>query len=106
MSFNCIAKFQRATILVALLYMATLVGQSPAFALQNKGSKNVGIITQPVAIVKAKEFAGGRVLRVDNTPTGFRVKLLQQSGRVISLDINRATGEITQFHSTEQKKGK
>lgn len=51
-------------------------------------------ISQSQAIAMARKRVGGRVLRVEKTSKSYRVKMLQQSGRVISVSVNRSTGKV------------
>lgn len=44
------------------------------------------------AIVQAQKQVAGRVLKVDQYKTLFRVKMLQQSGRVVTIEIRRRVG--------------
>jgi len=56
--------------------------------------------TKSDAAKKAQQKISGRVLRVDQNKSKYRVKVLQKSGRVVSVDVDKKSGEV----SKKQKK--
>ncbi|MBU2977475.1 PepSY domain-containing protein [Alteromonas sp. C1M14] len=46
------------------------------------------------AAARAKQYEKGRVLRVDQTGTKYRVKVLKKNGRVVLVDVDKRTGKI------------
>ena len=47
------------------------------------------------AAKKAQQQVNGRVLRVDQQKSKYRVKLLKKSGRVVSVDVDKRSGKVT-----------
>ncbi|MFT4809221.1 MAG: putative membrane protein YkoI [Paraglaciecola sp.] len=52
--------------------------------------------TKSEAAKKAQQKVSGRVLRVDQNKSKFRVKVLQKSGRVVSVDVDKKSGKVSQ----------
>ena len=48
------------------------------------------------AIEQVKKNTNGRVLKVDQDKNKYRVKVLQKSGRVVSVDVDKKSGKVTQ----------
>ncbi|MGS2720822.1 PepSY domain-containing protein [Paraglaciecola aestuariivivens] len=48
------------------------------------------------AAKKAQQKVNGRVLKVDQNRSKYRVKVLQKSGRVISVDVDKKSGKVSQ----------
>lgn len=57
-------------------------------------------INKAEAVKKAQQKIKGRVLKVDQRKSTYRVKMLQKSGRVISVDVDKRSGKV----STKQHK--
>lgn len=57
-------------------------------------------INKAEAVKKAQQKVKGRVLKVDQRKSTYRVKMLQKSGRVISVDVDKRSGKV----STKQGK--
>lgn len=51
-------------------------------------------IDRSQAAEKAQQHVKGRVLRVDQTRSAYRVKVLKKNGRVISVDVDKTTGRV------------
>lgn len=47
------------------------------------------------AAQKARQATSGRVLKVDQKKNTYRVKVLKKSGRVVSVDVDRKSGKVT-----------
>jgi len=86
----------RQTIALALTIAALLFGNITAHAQQNDNKKQKSTINQAQAIQQARQSVDGRVLRVDRNNQNYRVKMLQKSGRVVNVDVNRHTGRVVQ----------
>lgn len=56
--------------------------------------------TKSEAAKKAQQKVNGRVLKVVQNNNKYRVKVLQKSGRVISVDVDKKSGKVS------RKKGK
>jgi uncharacterized membrane protein YkoI len=63
---------------------------SPASALQNSG----GNLTKSEAAERARKAENGRVLKVEQTSKSYRVKVLKKSGRVVSVDVDKRSGNV------------
>jgi uncharacterized membrane protein YkoI len=55
------------------------------------------------AVKKAQQQIKGRVLKVDRHKTTYRVKMLQKSGRVISVDVDKRSGKVSTNKSKKEK---
>lgn len=51
-------------------------------------------VNQQQAIAKAKQSVQGKVLKVDRNKEHYRVKMLNQKGRVISVNVNKQSGKV------------
>jgi uncharacterized membrane protein YkoI len=51
--------------------------------------------TKSEAAKKAQQKVSGRVLRVDQSKNKYRVKVLQKSGRVVSVDVDKKSGKVS-----------
>jgi uncharacterized membrane protein YkoI len=52
--------------------------------------------TKSEAAKKAQQQFNGRVLKVDQGKSNYRVKVLQKSGRVVSVDVDKKSGKVSQ----------
>lgn len=75
-----------STLLVSCLALIILSGK-PAFAEDDSAK------SKSEAAQKAQKRVSGRVLKVDQNKNKYRVKVLQKSGRVVSVDINKKSGK-------------
>lgn len=81
------------TVLTSSLMSLLLLCANPISAQQNNDKAQTAKITQAQAIQTAKQLVKGKVLRVDRSSRSYRVKMLQDSGRVVLVDVNRTTGK-------------
>ena len=51
--------------------------------------------TKSEAAKKAQQKVNGRVLKVDQSKSRYRVKVLQKSGRVVSVDVDKKSGKVS-----------
>ena len=60
-------------------------------------AKNTTAIPQSKAeaAIKAQQKVKGRVLKVDQNKSKYRVKVLQKSGRVVSVDVDKKSGKVS-----------
>ena len=65
---------------------------SPIASTQEDQAKPVKNTTQ--AAEQARRHVDGRVLKVDKTKSAYRVKMLKKSGRVVTLDVDKRSGEV------------
>ena len=54
------------------------------------------------AAKKAQQKVSGRVLRVDQNKSKYRVKVLQKSGRVVSVNVDKKSGKVSQEKKRNQ----
>ncbi len=52
--------------------------------------------TKSEAAKKVQQKVNGRVVKVDQNKSKYRVKVLQKSGRVVSVDVDKKSGEVSQ----------
>lgn len=76
---------------VAVFLLAMPLSQQ-AHARQDKQATQQ--IDRSQAAAKAQQQVKGRVLRVDQTRSAYRVKMLKKNGRVISVDVDKNTGRV------------
>lgn len=76
-------------LIIAFSLMTLLAPQ----AIAAKDPKKAPI-DRTQAAARAKQYEKGRVLRVDQTRTKFRVKVLKKNGRVVSVDVDKNTGQV------------
>lgn len=78
--------------LIIVYLAAILFSGQPAFAQDPKEVPK----TKSEAAKKAQQKVNGRVLKVDQSKNKYRVKVLQKSGRVISVDVDKTSGKVSQ----------
>jgi uncharacterized membrane protein YkoI len=74
------------------LCVTVLSVTSPTTLAKNKQSDP--IINQSQAVQKAQKKVKGRVIKVDKRNNKYRVKLLQKSGKVISVEVDGRSGQV------------
>lgn len=67
-----------------------LVATSQAQTRENKR-----LLDKSQAAQKAQQRYNGRVLKVDQQKDKYRVKVLQKSGRVVSVDVDKKSGFVS-----------
>ena len=75
---------------ITLLLLTTTLSQQ-AVARQDRSNQP---IDRSEAAAKVQQQVKGRVLRVDQTRSAYRVKVLKNNGRVISVDVDKNTGRV------------
>ena len=66
---------------------------SPAVHAQSAAQKSVQI-SKTQAAERARQSVKGRVLKVEQGPNAYRVKVLQKSGRVVTVEVDKRTGRV------------
>jgi len=74
----------RSVILVIALAFSCV---TTSFAQQQSNE-----ISKSQAAEKARSIESGRVLKIDQTRQKYRVKVLKKSGRVVSVDVDKRSG--------------
>ncbi|MFQ3237140.1 MAG: putative membrane protein YkoI [Paraglaciecola sp.] len=59
-------------------------------------------INKSQAAQKAQQKYQGRVLKVDQNKNKYRVKVLQKSGRVVSVDVDKTSGKVSNKTKREE----
>lgn len=72
--------------LISLLLISTEI--TAADSTQNSLNKSQ-------AAKKAQQKVNGRVLKVDQNKNKYRVKVLQKSGRVVSVNVDKKSGKVS-----------
>ena len=75
---------------VLVFIVITFMVTSSAIAQQNSNSD----ITKSEAAERARYAENGRVLKVEQTAHKYRVKVLKKSGRVVTVDVDKHSGEV------------
>lgn len=89
-----------APVLVSLLLLGTAIAPS-AFALQSDKQQSQDI-SKSQAAEKARAQVKGRVLKVEKRKNDYRVKVLQKSGRVVTVDVDGRSGRVTKKQSDRE----
>ena len=74
------------------LLLALSLAVSPASMAQQNKDKG---LNKEQAVRKAQQQVKGRVLKVDQRNSKYRVKMLQKSGRVVNVDVDKKSGKVT-----------
>lgn len=93
-------KVIKALLIVVSLF--SVLETRVSYALQTGNAYNASGIAQTKAIEIARNVVEGRVLRVEKTTQSYRVKILQSSGRVVSVSVNRITGKVENAKALKQ----
>ncbi|WP_269521028.1 PepSY domain-containing protein [Alteromonas sp. BMJM2] len=72
---------------------------SVVFALLSISSANAqqstsGELSKSQAASRASNAENGRVLKIEQTSTKYRVKVLKKSGRVVLVDVDKRSGKV------------
>jgi uncharacterized membrane protein YkoI len=86
---NTVNSLVKILLFVTLLTTMNLVG-NVAYAQDNKKP-----IDKSQAAQRAQQKVKGRVLKVDQNKGKYRVKVLQKSGRVVSVDVDKRSGKVS-----------
>lgn len=74
-----------STLLLSLMLSANSLAQT---------SNTDKSVDQQKAIATAKKSVKGKVLKVDRQKEHYRVKMLNQQGRVVSVKVDRQSGKV------------
>ena len=77
-----------------LLILALSLSLSSLASAQTATNDKPAQVNQQEAIAKAKQSVKGKVLKVDRNKEHYRVKMLNQKGRVISVNVNKQSGKV------------
>lgn len=86
--------------LTALLTTVLFATAAPLCIAQDN---NAQAIDKQQAVKKAQERVKGRVLKVDQDSSRYRVKMLQKSGRVVSVDVDKRSGKVSSDNKKKDK---
>ena len=88
----------RSTVksLVNILLFVTLLTTMSLLSNVVYAQDNNKPIDKSQAAQKAQQRVKGRVLKVDQNQSKYRVKVLQKSGRVVSVDVDKRSGKVSQ----------
>ncbi|WP_416305333.1 PepSY domain-containing protein [Neptunicella sp. SCSIO 80796] len=87
----------RLRILVSLLVLPVMT------TMAQQQEKKDEQIDRAQAIEKVKKDTQGRVLKVNQNRDKYKVKVLQKSGRVVSVDVDKKSGKITKPKSSKDR---
>ena len=98
---SCLCVFARLSVFIMLLTLA-----SAPLSAQQKNSKEqtrqTSDLNKTQAADRARQKVKGRVLKVEKQKNQYRVKVLQKSGRVVSVDVDKSSGKVNK--SVKKKK--
>ena len=86
-----------------LLLAIMLLGATPLVSTAIQNDHPDAASNKAQAAQKAQQKVKGRVLKVEQRQTTFRVKLLQQSGRVVTIEIKRTVHHARPIQPRRQK---
>ncbi|MBD3585059.1 PepSY domain-containing protein [Salinimonas sp. HHU 13199] len=89
----------------ALIFVLIICGLSAAplaLAQQSPPSKEVSL-SKSQAAEKAQKQVRGRVLKVEQDRDNYRVKVLKKSGRVVSVDVDKKSGQVKRSKKEEKR---
>ncbi len=78
------------------------VSSGPLMAQQNERQQDT--LDRAQAAARAQQQVKGRVLRVDQAGNKYRVKVLKKSGRVVSVDVDKRSGQVRQTQNKESER--
>ncbi|MFT4995064.1 MAG: putative membrane protein YkoI [Paraglaciecola sp.] len=81
--------------LVKILLFVTLLTTMNLLGNVVYAQDNNKPIDKSQAAQKAQQKVNGRVLKVDQNKSKYRVKVLQKSGRVVSVDVDKRSGKVS-----------
>ncbi|GAA0356631.1 hypothetical protein GCM10009092_21080 [Bowmanella denitrificans] len=61
-------------------------------------------LNEAQAAKRAKQQVDGRVLKVEQQKDNYRVKVLQKNGRVVTVDVDKKSGKVTQNKNHKDRK--
>ncbi|WP_438862692.1 PepSY domain-containing protein [Neptunicella sp.] len=82
-------------ILISLLVLPVMT----TLAQQDKKEP----IDKAQAIERVKQNTQGRVLKVNQNKDQYKVKVLQKSGRVVSVDVDKKSGKIVKPRNVKER---
>ncbi len=80
-----------------LLFVCLLAVAVPVSANNDKQSS----LNKSQAAKQAQKVAKGQVLKVEQRNNQYRVKVLQKSGRVVSVNVDKQSGKTSQSNSKD-----
>ncbi|WP_100658461.1 PepSY domain-containing protein [Alteromonas flava] len=92
-------------LMVTLSFGSFLFTASPALAQkkQDEAAKTEKI-DKTQAAERARAQVNGRVLKVEKRQDKYRVKVLQKSGRVVSVDVDNQSGSVKRSKDKKDKR--
>ncbi|MCW8107909.1 PepSY domain-containing protein [Alteromonas ponticola] len=92
--------FIRRTMVITIVTCLTSIS---SYALQ-QDNYNERQLDKAQAAERATQQVNGRVLRVDKNKDNYRVKVLKRSGRVVSVDVDKRSGEVSPPQEKDRKR--
>ena len=93
MPFSILNK-KNALLLAGILLSSIIFAQSFTTQSLDKAS----------ASKQAQQKVQGQVLKVEQNANKYRVKILQKSGRVVSVDVDKRSGKVTPIGAYDKEK--
>lgn len=88
--------------LIFVIIFGGLSGAPLALAQQTPPAKEVSL-SKSEAAEKAQKKVRGRVLKVEQDRDNYRVKVLKKSGRVVSVDVDKKSGQVKRSNKDEKR---
>ena len=81
------------TLSLRVVMLCIVLTFSCAYTAIAQQSSNASI-TKSEAAERARKAENGRVLKVEQTSSKYRVKVLKKSGRVVTVDVDKRSGKV------------
>ena len=85
-------KTWRIALVIGSLLLAQPMVSSPVHAQSN--AQKSAQLSKAQAAERARQSVKGRVLKVEQSQNTYRVKVLQKSGRVVTVVVDKRTGRV------------
>lgn len=93
--------------LLSAFIAALVLSSAPVFAQQKDTKQETSKKTdlnKTQAADRARQQVKGRVLKVEKQKNQYRVKVLQKSGRVVSVDVDKNSGKVKDSSNKKKEK--
>lgn len=103
MPYSAIHQLSRSLRLcVCTMFVGMMISTNSLAQTSNTNNK----VDQQKAIATAKKTVKGKVLKVDRQQQHYRVKMLNPQGRVVSVNVDRQSGQVMPHKKPNKKTDK
>lgn len=87
-----------------IMGIVTLLALSSVPVMAQQSERQQDTMDRTQAAARAQQQVKGRVLRVDQAGNKYRVKVLKKSGRVVSVDVDKRSGQVRQTQNKDNER--